>query len=210
MATTLTGDGYKIIADKFESDAVYVKLVGVSFPAEGDDVFRGVFQTEADLAAAYPPDNETDGSFAFVKVSDEGDASYFTVGPINAFDNGWLKNTNQLHRVTTAGTGTEQAWETFVGKVPTFTSTTITSALPSGDPLKLASALQYNISSLPFNTIGLMVQGIVFERETTPGDANTRVPFYYWGLGTNDWAGFTEPGEFVITSWDFKLGGFGG
>lgn len=205
----LTGDGYKIIADKFEADAVYVKLVGVSFPVEGDDVFRGVFQTEADLAAAYPPNDEADGSFAFVRVSDEGDASYFQVGPISAFNNAWLKS-NSLHRTTTAGTGTEQAWETFVGQVPTFTSTTITSANENGDPLKLASPLQYNISSLPVNTLGLMVQGIVFERETTAGQPSSRVPFYYWGLGTNDWAAFTEPGEFVITSWDFKLGGFGG
>ena len=206
----LTGDGYKVIADKFEADAVYVKLIGVSFPEEGDDVFRGVFPNEADLNDAYPPDNETVGTFAFVKLSDEGDASYFQVGPINAFEKAWLKQSSQyrLHRVTTNGAGTEVEWNTFVGKVPTFTSTTVTSALETGEPLKLASPLVYSISSLPLNSLGIMVQGIVFERETEAGDPDSRVPFYYWGLGTNDWAGFTEPGEFVITSWDFKLGGF--
>lgn len=208
----LTGDGYKIIADKFEADAVYVKLVGVAFPEDGDKLFRGVFNTRADLVAAYLANDETTGSFAFVKTGDSPDTSagYYRVIVNVGGNKSWVRAEDTNVNDVKYHIANEVAWETFVGQVPTFTSTTITSALPSGDPLKLASALQYNIGSLPINTLGLMVQGIVFERETTPGEASSRVPFYYWGLGTNDWAGFTEPGEFVITSWDFKLGGFGG
>lgn len=209
----LTGDGYKIIADKFEADAVYVKLVGVAFPEDGDKVFRGVFNTRTDLVAAYPPDEETIGNFAFVKTGDTGgdtSAGYYRVIVNFGGTWSWVRAEEDNINDVKYHIANEVAWETFVGQVPTFTSTTITSANDNGDTLKLASALQYNIGSLPINTLGLMVQGIVFERETTPGDPNSRVPFYYWGLGTNDWAAFTEPGEFVITSWDFKLGGFGG
>lgn len=204
----LTGDGYKALADRFETDAVYVRLIGVAFPEDGDKVFRGVFNTRADLVAAYLANNEVLGSFAFVKTGDEPDtgAGYYRVVTLQGGTKSWI-------RAEDAGSGdlryhisNEQSWETFVGKVPTFTSTTITSALPSGDPLQLASALQYNIGSLPINTIGLMVQGIVFEKEIS----GSKVPYYYWGLGTDDWAAFTEPGEFVITSWNFKIGGFGG
>jgi hypothetical protein len=203
----LLGDGYKIIADKFQEEANLVELIGVEFPAEGDDVFRGVFDTEADLNDAYPPNDETDGSFAFVKTSDEGDASYFQVGPIGPVNNAWLK-TNSLHRTTLSGTGTEIAWDANIEVTPTYIATTITSAAPGGLPLQLASPLVFEISAADIgSSLGIMVQGIKFQKYD---DSLNVYDYYIWGFGTDDWASFTEPGEFIVTSWNFRLGGFGG
>jgi hypothetical protein len=200
----LLGDGYKIIADKFQAEANQVKLIGVKLGPAGD-YFKGVFDTLTSLESAHPGEDQTVGDVAFVKTNrGDGSVGYMRVNAGNS----WLKaedvnftNDEPLHLED------EVAWELFLGETPSYTATTITNAAPGGTPLQLASPVVFDITSLPENTSGVIVQGIKFRRYVSPSES---YDYYIWGFGTNDWASFTEPGEFIVTSWNFKLGGFGG
>jgi hypothetical protein len=207
----LLGNGYKLIADQFQADANQVKLIGVSFPVDGGKLFRGVFDTRADLVAAYLANDETIGSFAFVKTGDAPDteAGYYKVVVNIGGNKTWLRAEESGGGDTRFHIDGETEWQLFIGQTPSYTATTITNANEpgTGTPLQLSSSVVFNITSIPENTVGIMVQGIKFRKYI---DAQTSYDYYIWGFGTDDWASFTEPGEFVVTSWDFKLGGFGG
>jgi hypothetical protein len=198
----LLGDGYKIIADKFQAEATKIRLIGMTIPVDGDRIFRGIFDTRADLVAAYLATNETGGSIAFVKTGDAPDtgAGFYRVVTLQGGTKTWLRAEDAGFgdtRFNISGEGFYQSPE----QNTTFTATTVTSANTSGTPLQLSQPFVFTLSALPANTVAVIMQGIRFE----DGSNND---IYDWGFGTDNWAGFIEPGEFIVSSWNFKLGGF--
>jgi hypothetical protein len=201
----LKGDGYKLIADKFQADANQVRLIGVKLGTSSGDYFKGVFNTLTDLESAYPGADQTVGDVAFVKTNrGDGSVGYMRVNAANDWLKAELVNFTDDERLHLED---ELEWEFTIAETPSYTATTISNSVPLGQPLKLSSPMVFNITSLPANTSGVIVQGIKFRKYV---NAQTSDDYYVWGFGTDDWASFTEPGEFIVTDWNFKLGGFGG
>jgi hypothetical protein len=203
MAFNLKGDGYKLIADQFQAEATKIRLIGVSIP---DDYagFVGIYDTLSALETAYPPQSQASTTIAGVKTSADNEFQYYMVSTAGTETKYWLRiqNVYPLRGDTHDHLSDEGFYQSPLQNT-TFTATTISNSLPAGQPLKLSEPFVFALSALPANTVGVIMQGIRFE----DGSNND---IYDWGFGTDDWAGFSEPGEFIVTSWNFKLGGFGG
>jgi hypothetical protein len=197
----LLGDGYKIIADKFQEEATKIRLIGISIPNTYAG-FVGIYNTLSDLETAYPPQSQDSTTLAGVRTSADNEFQYYIVSTAGTEIKYWLRiqNVYPLRGDTHDQLSNEGFYQSPLQNT-TFTATTVTSANTSGTPLQLSQPFVFSLSALPANTVGVIMQGIRFE-----DDSNNDI--YDWGFGTDKWAGFTEPGEFIVSSWNFKLGGF--
>jgi hypothetical protein len=202
MALTLKGE--QTIGTKFAADVSRLRLIGVRLPATAS-IFKGIFNTVADLTAAYPPFPEPIGNIAFVRGG--GDEAGFYRVILESSVKDW-------RRAETAGFGDTQfhidgevGFESEIQKDVNLDPVTLSFTQPTqvGEHLTLAANYHFAINVDESNDDVIIIQGLKFLKETGDPAPNDETPYYYWGLGTDKWAAFSEDGEYVVTNWTLEV-----
>lgn len=194
----LKGDGYKIIADKFQIEAPFMRLIGITVP-DSYPKFVGIFDTLTDLGTAYPAADQPVNTIAGVRQAGSQNDTFFWYQVIQIGTKGWVpKEEPNL-------TG-EGFYQSAIQPV-VFSATDVTNTNESGLPLRLSQSYTFDVlSQMPANSLGIVIQGIRFEKRVTTSPLVYEA-FYDWGLKPENWDAFTEQGEYIVSSWNLKVGG---
>jgi hypothetical protein len=217
MALTLKGE--QTIGTKFAADVSRLRLIGVRIDFESY-TFLGVYNRVSDLPAASTITNNT--TIAFVRLNDIGgypeEATFVTSlvpqsGGVRQWfpiGNGLTENTVHIdnYRVqigadTINEVGEESGLQTDINLDPATLS--FTQPTQVGEHLTLANNYHFAIDVNEANNEIFIIQGLKFSNETGNPAPNDEAPYYYWGLGTDSWAFFTEDGEYVVTNWTLEV-----
>ena len=205
MALTLKGE--QTIGTKFAADVSRLRLIGVKIPNDYAG-FVGMFNALSDLETAYPPQSQASTTLAGVRTSADNEFQYYMVSTAGTEIKYWLKiqNVYPLRGDTHDHLSDEEAWDSEIQTDVNLDPVTLAFTQPTqvGEHLTLAANYHFAINLDESNYVAIIVQGLKFLKEDVdPPYAG--IPYYYWGLGTDKWAAFSEDGEYVVTNWTLEV-----
>lgn len=209
MALTLKGE--QSIGTKFAADVSRLRLIGVRIPGLAS-IFKGAFNSNQDLESTFPAANETTGNIAFVRSYitlgvDEGPSFVIAQLPQSGGVKQWLLAAPFAVAEDNLHLTDEVAWDSGIQTDVNLNATTLSFTQPTqvGEHLTLAANYHFAINVDESNDDIIVIQGLKFIKETGNPAPDDETPYYYWGLGTDKWAFFTEDGEYVVTNWTLEV-----